>query len=439
MNRSGRTLVVLLSMHRSGSSFTTSALHEMGMSLGPFELLGAEPHNVHGHFEAMPILQLSREVQVKVYGFPDEFPETPETMSRFIESRGEWDETIEVPEELIDRGRSLLGTLVDSGEVSGFKDPRTVLLWPFWRRVLIAFPEIRVAPIILLRSPHEIAMSLFTRREGVAGYRTSLDLVAVHFLRLRAILEAWPVEIPRLCFGGDQYLADLAGAVSSCGLAWDPSRVERIFDGSSVHHVPAVVVHEAQDVFDSLRGAEARPVEEAANQVRLQADAMAREDLLERQLDRSRDQTSYLNGQLNLLSSQKLEVERLLRESQEESGRKEETLQATRFDLGRTEATLQTTRFNLGQTEAALQTTRLDLGRTEELLHRSQRDASESHDELVQALARCAHLQARIDRLEGHPVIGLALRARRVLRKAVQSLHKPHFRNGAHTNKAPLD
>ena len=229
MNRSGRTLVVLLSMHRSGSSFTANVLQEMGMSLGPFELLGAEPHNVHGHFEAMPILELSRAVQVRVYGFPDELPETPETMSRLIESRGEWDETNEVPEELIDRGRSLLGTLIDSGEVSGFKDPRTVLLWPFWRRVLAAFPEVRVAPIALLRSPHEIAMSLFTRREGVAGYRLSLDLVAVHFLRLRAILEEWPVAIPRLCFGSDRYLDDLAQAVRSCGLAWDPSQCGTAF------------------------------------------------------------------------------------------------------------------------------------------------------------------------------------------------------------------
>ncbi len=428
MNRSGRTLVVLLSMHRSGSSFTTNVLHEMGMSLGPFELLGAQPHNVHGHFEAMPILQLSREVQVKLYGFPDELPETPETMPRFIESRGEWDETIEVPEELIGRARSLLGTLIDSGEVSGFKDPRTVLLWPFWHRVLTAFPEVHVVPIALLRSPHEIAMSLFTRRGGVAGYRTSLDLVAVHFLRLRAILEAWPVAIPRLCFGGDRYLADLARAVASCGLAWDPSRVERIFDSSCVHHVPAVVVHEAQDLFDSLRGAEARPFDESENQVRLQADAMAREDLLQRQFDLSRNQTSYLNRELNLLSSQKLEVERFLQESRDELGRKEETLQATRLDLGRTEETLQATRLDLGRTEETLQATRLDLGRTEDLLHRSGREVSDSHveharthDELAQALARCAKLQARIDRFEGHQVIGSALRARRVLRKALQS------------------
>ncbi len=432
MNRSGRTLVVLLSMHRSGSSLTTNVLHEMGMSLGPFELLGAEPHNVHGHFEAMPILQLSREVQVKIYGFPDELPETLETMPRFIESRGEWDETIEIPEELIGRARSLLGTLIDSGEISGFKDPRTILLWPFWHRVLTAFPEVHVAPIALLRSPHEIAMSLFTRRGGLAGYGTSLDLVAVHFQRLRAILEAWPVAIPRLCFGGDQFLADLEQAVRSCGLAWDPSRVERIFDSSCVHHVPAVVVHEAQDVFDSLRGAEARPFDESANQVRLQGDAMAREDLLQRQFDLSRNQTSYLRRELNVLSSQKLEVERLLQESREELGGKEETLQATRLDLRRTEELLHRSEREVGESHAEHARTRAELGRTHDEYARTHAELARTHEELVQALARCAELQTRIDRFEGHQVIGLALRARRVLRKAHQSLQTRAIGRGFH-------
>ena len=161
------------------------------------------------------------------------------------------------------------------------------------------------------------------------------------------------------------------------------------------------MVHEAQDVFDSLLDAGARPFDESANQVRLQADAMVREDLLRRQFDLSRNQTSYLNGQLNWLSSQKLEVERLLQESREELGRKEETLQATRLDLGRTEELLHANRG---------------------LLHRSEREVSESHAELVQALARVAELRARLDRFEGHRVIASGLRARRLLRRALQSL-----------------
>ncbi len=45
-----RTLVVLLSMHRCGSSLTANILQRLGMSLGPFEFLEATPSNPYGHF-----------------------------------------------------------------------------------------------------------------------------------------------------------------------------------------------------------------------------------------------------------------------------------------------------------------------------------------------------------------------------------------------------
>ena len=63
MDDTGRTLVVFLSMHRCGSSVTASTLHSLGMSLGPFELNEALPSNPHGHFEAVPFLQLNRRIQ----------------------------------------------------------------------------------------------------------------------------------------------------------------------------------------------------------------------------------------------------------------------------------------------------------------------------------------------------------------------------------------
>ena len=120
--------------------------------------------NPHGYFEAMPILELNRAVQALIHGFTEDLPETEEAVAAFLATEGRWDDWAEqVPEEYVQRGRSLIRTLLDSGKISGFKDPRTVLLWPFWRRVLSAFPDVRVVPVALLRSPHEIAMSLFTR------------------------------------------------------------------------------------------------------------------------------------------------------------------------------------------------------------------------------------------------------------------------------------
>ena len=91
-----------------------------------------------------------------------DLPESEEALDSFVAGKGaiDWPE---IPAHFLARGRSIIENLLESGKVSGFKDPRTVLLWPFWERVLTDFPTVRVAPVALLRSPHEIAMSLCSR------------------------------------------------------------------------------------------------------------------------------------------------------------------------------------------------------------------------------------------------------------------------------------
>jgi hypothetical protein len=254
MDDSQRTLVILLSMHRSGSSLTANVFMEQGLSLGPWELCPAHPTNPHGHFEAIPILEVTLAVQTLIHGFRDDLPETEEAVAAFLATDGRWDDWAEqVPEEYVQRGRYLIRTLLDSGKISGFKDPRTVLLWPFWRRVLSAFPGVRVVPVALLRSPHETAMSLFTRFVSGSDYWTCLDVVAVHFQHLQAIIESWDHPVPRVRFGGPHYFSDLERAVRNCGLDWDPIKAVRVFDESCIHHVPAVISHRAQHLYDSLR------------------------------------------------------------------------------------------------------------------------------------------------------------------------------------------
>jgi hypothetical protein len=69
MEEGKRTLVVVLCTHRSGSSLTARILQRLGMSLGPFDLNGAAPSNPYGHFEAVPFLDLNRQIQNLAYGF----------------------------------------------------------------------------------------------------------------------------------------------------------------------------------------------------------------------------------------------------------------------------------------------------------------------------------------------------------------------------------
>ena len=451
MSDEARTLVIVLSMHRSGSSLSTSILQAHGMSLGPFELLGARHGNPHGHFEAEPILELSREVQSLTCGFPEVVPDSPEILARFLAMQGAWDDRVEVPEALVERGRELIFRLIDSGEISGFKDPRTALIWPFWRRVLAAFPEVREVPLVLLRTPHEIAMSLFTRSRGVHSYRTYLDVTALHLRQLAAIVVGWPGPVARVRFGSPHFERDLAHAVATCGLTWDPEKVRQHFHASSVHHSSAVVAHESQRLYEALAGAgEAAAVDPASGLAIIEADAFARESLYCDLRERDRDEIGALRRWTD-------ELQTALRQAEANSQSHYNNWQEAHRSWqeahrswqeahrGREEAHRGWQEAHRGREEAHRSCEEAHRGREE--AHRGWMDAigqlaatreeleiyrrrSEETRELAYALSRqldaahveSVHLQSRLLRFDSHPLLGPILRGRRRVKSALKGL-----------------
>jgi hypothetical protein len=79
----GKTLVLILCMHRCGSSVTANVLQRLGMSLGPFALVQANEHNKYGHFEATPIQTLDRDLLERVFGYAKDVPQSPEVLRAF--------------------------------------------------------------------------------------------------------------------------------------------------------------------------------------------------------------------------------------------------------------------------------------------------------------------------------------------------------------------
>lgn len=284
MDEARRRIVVLLCMHRSGSSLTANILQKLGMSLGPFDLLGAAPSNPHGHFESAPFLELNRKIQRWAFGFPEEGTEDPDLIARFVDSRGEWPSDRPIPDEWFAEARSLVDALVASGSVSGFKDPRTVLLWPFWKRVLESTADVEIVPALLLRSPHEIAMSLCTRSGGIMPYWRALDLVGVHLERMKAVSEEFGGAATIVRFSDSHFQPDLRRLVAACGLAWDDPTVEAAFDKSCVHHRPAIVSHPAQVALERIGGDGWEEVDPAINAARLAKDARQYEATMHRLL-----------------------------------------------------------------------------------------------------------------------------------------------------------
>jgi len=361
MDSETTTLALLLCMHRGGSSFAASVFQELGMSLGPFPLMGAHSSNIHGHYESLPFYMLNRKVQEIALGFPDDVPTSEEVLARFLDGKGTWPEGVKIPDELFDEGRRLVAGLVGSGGISGFKDPRTVLTWPFWRQVLQEFHSVRVVVVPLLRSPHEIAMSLCTRSEGALGYWASLDLIAVHFRRMKAILESVNQATRAIGFGSESFLDDLAEATRSCGLSWNKEDALRVFDRTCVHYEPATIFHEAQALYEEL-GGQGPPLGQAErNGWLLARDARKCEALTQR-----------------LVSHRQSEAQQQLSQARDE----------------------------LARAQAALSDMRKQLTLACDEMSRAQESERRMWEE-------CQRLCEQRDRFESHPVLGQVLRARR--------------------------
>jgi hypothetical protein len=280
---SGRTLVIVLSMHRSGSSLTAHLLQRLGMSLGPFELLGPEQGNPHGHFEPLPVNRLDMDLQQRALGFDGDMPWSEEDLRHFRESDGRWNSDQVISQEDLALGQEQIRQLVASGPVCGLKEPRMLLLWPFWSRVLDGFPGLRVVLLTLVRSPHEVAMSIFMRAKGRYTYYDALNVTAVNLRRLQEIRRTWLGEQVLVRFDPQVYAEDMRLAAKVSGLAWQEAVFQEIFDRSSRHYDPTRVDHEAQRVFDELSGLP-RPAQTLAAPMALARDAATREKLIQTDL-----------------------------------------------------------------------------------------------------------------------------------------------------------
>lgn len=312
-----KTLVTILCMHRSGSSLTANVLHRLGMSLGPFELLGPHESNKYGHFEPYPFIELTRQLQKQLLGFANEIPQSPEVLQGFCDREGRWESGESVPEAAIQRGRELLEELVESGAISGFKDPRTVLLWPYWKQVFSFFPGLRIVPLLVVRSPHEIAMSVFTR--NCHAYQDTLDVSAVHFKRMSSILEGWDGDHAIVRFDVETLGEDLRQAARTCGLKWRDKAFAEAFDARSKHHQPGLVTHPAQKLFERVGRLTANR-HSKANLALVEQDAARREAMLRDHIREAAQSTESFRKEVESLRQKGEEA----RQERERFGRERE-------------------------------------------------------------------------------------------------------------------
>jgi hypothetical protein len=155
--------VLVLGMHRSGTSALARGLQMLGVFLGS-DFLSPQPDNPTGYWEDRNIFEINERL-LAVFGLKWE------DVALIDEAR--WHE--QAVEPLLAEAVQYLRSQFVSRPLWGFKDPRTIRLLPFWRSVLQRL-EIDECYLVVIRNPRSVANSLM-RRHG-------MDAVTAHLLWL---------------------------------------------------------------------------------------------------------------------------------------------------------------------------------------------------------------------------------------------------------------
>jgi hypothetical protein len=166
-----RQIVVVVGMHRSGTSLCSNVLGLLGVDMA--DEAGPNRGNETGHFERWDIVALQDEILAlfdRAYYSPThDFPLPPAWWADFR------------VRPIRERLKALVENLLVRGGPIGFKDPRTTKLMPVWNQI---FAELRLRPrfVVCLRNPAHVAISLQTR-DGA-------DLDTAEFRALDYIVDA---------------------------------------------------------------------------------------------------------------------------------------------------------------------------------------------------------------------------------------------------------
>lgn len=136
--------VVVLGMHRSGTSMVARILSILGVNMGR-ETIGKKPGNIYGHFEDVDFLKLNMEIME----------------AKGITGFDSIDPLHEVNTDLTERIRTMIGEKTSS--VWGWKDPRTCLTISCFYPFLINHYF-----IVCRRDKEEILCSLLRRNSSLS-------------------------------------------------------------------------------------------------------------------------------------------------------------------------------------------------------------------------------------------------------------------------------
>lgn len=179
LNRSQAVLV--LGMHRTGTSAITGCLNALGVKLGP-KIDYSNDENPKGFFENYQVIDINDNILKELgYSWANPYYKQP---------------GLEHPvfKKYYNNAVSVLRESYSSYPLWGLKDPRICLLLPFWRKIIEKELGAELKIIYSLRSPFDVAKSLKKRSEKHSEYVCGYDSQSfvLWFLHYAFALKAAP-------------------------------------------------------------------------------------------------------------------------------------------------------------------------------------------------------------------------------------------------------
>ena len=162
-------LVVVIGMHRSGTSLAMQALAALGVEVGE-ALIGADAHNPRGYLEAAQVVALHDDLLGDLgrgWGTPEHLLPLPPGWGRSAAGRRAQARIAAVLEARI--------AAAGGAERIALKDPRLTLFLPLWRRAARRL-GVGMRIVLCLRHPAAVAASLAARDRFAVDYAQALWL-----------------------------------------------------------------------------------------------------------------------------------------------------------------------------------------------------------------------------------------------------------------------
>ena len=148
-----RKCIIILGMHRSGTSAMGGLLHVLGVNMG-INLLPPAEDNPKGFFE---------NEKITLFNDSKLLPYLKSSYDDVIPFHREWSENAGLEPYYLE-AEKVLASEYSGSALFGIKDPRMCILFPFWERVFKKL-ELELYTILPVRNPLEVAHSL-ARRNG---------------------------------------------------------------------------------------------------------------------------------------------------------------------------------------------------------------------------------------------------------------------------------